>query len=266
MEQFETQRLRLRPWRKEDLEDFHRYCKDPEVGPNAGWKPHESLEESWSILKGWLTPTEEDEIWCIEEKASGKAVGSIGLHKEDRRPGVPACKMLGYVLARPCWGKGYMTEAVAPIIDHAFRREKLRLLSVNHFTFNDRSRRVIEKSGFQYEGTLRQGAVLHDGRVADLRCYSLLAWEYRLREAKKQGLSLRLPEELPQGEVTGSKPPGRGAPTPLPPSSGGSPMSSGWKRRLPTEPPCRKAGCPPPSTTWWTGRTTWPELWICAIT
>ena len=50
MEQFETQRLRLRPWRKEDLEDFHRYCKDPEVGPNAGWKPHESLEESWSIL------------------------------------------------------------------------------------------------------------------------------------------------------------------------------------------------------------------------
>lgn len=214
MEQFETQRLRLRPWRKEDLEDFHRYCKDPEVGPNAGWKPHESLEESGSILKGWLTPTEEDEIWCIEEKASGKAVGSIGLHKEDRRPGVPACKMLGYVLARPCWGKGYMTEAVAPLIDHAFRREKLRLLSVNHFTFNDRSRRVIEKSGFQYEGTLRQGAVLHDGRVADLRCYSLLAWEYRLREAQKQGLSLRLPEELPQGEVTGFETTWQGSPNP----------------------------------------------------
>ena len=214
MEQFETQRLRLRPWRKEDLEDFHRYCKDPEVGPNAGWKPHESLEESWSILKGWLTPTEEDEIWCVEEKASGKAVGSIGLHGEDRRPGVPACKMLGYVLARPCWGKGYMTEAVAPIIDHAFRREKLRLLSVNHFTFNDRSRRVIEKSGFQYEGTLRQGAVLHDGRVADLRCYSLLAWEYRLREAQKQGLSLRLPEELPQGEVTGFETTWQGSPNP----------------------------------------------------
>ena len=214
MEQFETQRLRLRPWRKEDLEDFHRYCKDPEVGPNAGWKPHESLEESWSILKGWLTPTEEDEIWCVEEKASGKAVGSIGLHKEDRRPGVPACKMLGYVLARPCWGKGYMTEAVAPIIDHAFRREKLRLLSVNHFTFNDRSRRVIEKSGFQYEGTLRQGAVLHDGRVADLRCYSLLAWEYRLQEAKKQGLSLRLPEELSQEEVTGFETTWQGSPNP----------------------------------------------------
>ena len=245
MEQFETQRLRLRPWRKEDLEDFHRYCKDPEVGPNAGWKPHESLEESWSILEGWLTPTEEDEIWCVEEKASGKAVGSIGLHGEDRRPGVPACKMLGYVLARPCWGKGYMTEAVAPIIDHAFRREKLRLLSVNHFTFNDRSRRVIEKSGFQYEGTLRQGAVLHDGRVADLRCYSLLAWEYRLREAKKQGLSLRLPEELPQGEVTGFETTWQGSPNPAAAFLRGKPYEQWLEETI-------------------THRTTVPEGWVPA--
>ena len=245
MEQFETQRLRLRPWRKEDLEDFHRYCKDPEVGPNAGWKPHESLEESWSILEGWLTPTEEDEIWCVEEKASGKAVGSIGLHGEDRRPGVPACKMLGYVLARPCWGKGYMTEAVAPIIDHAFRREKLRLLSVNHFTFNDRSRRVIEKSGFQYEGTLRQGAVLHDGRVADLRCYSLLAWEYRLREAQKQGLSLRLPEELPQGEVTGFETTWQGSPNPAAAFLRGKPYEQWLEETI-------------------THRTTVPEGWVPA--
>ena len=245
MEQFETQRLRLRLWWKEDLEDFHRYCKDPEVGPNAGWKPHESLEESWSILEGWLTPTEEDEIWCIEEKASGKAVGSIGLHGEDRRPGVPACKMLGYVLARLCWGKGYMTEAVVPIIDHAFRREKLRLLSVNHFTFNDRSRRVIEKSGFQYEGTLRQGAVLHDGRVADLRCYSLLAWEYRLREAQKQGLSLRLPEELPQGEVTGFETTWQGSPNPAAAFLRGKPYEQWLEETI-------------------THRTTVPEGWVPA--
>ena len=49
MKQFETQRLILRPWRIEDLEDFNHYCQDPEVGPNAGWKPHESLEESRAI-------------------------------------------------------------------------------------------------------------------------------------------------------------------------------------------------------------------------
>ena len=172
MKQFETQRLILRPWRIEDLEDFNHYCQDPEVGPNAGWKPHESLEESRAILEDWLRPDQEDELWCIEEKESGKAVGSVGLHSDGRRSGVPGCKMLGYVLAHFCWGQGYMTEAVAPVIDYAFREEKLRLLTVNHFSFNQRSRRVIEKSGFQYEGTLRQGAVLYDGRAVDLCCYS----------------------------------------------------------------------------------------------
>ena len=107
-----------------------------------------------------------------------------------------------------------MTEAVAPVIDYAFREEKLRLLTVNHFSFNQRSRRVIEKSGFQYEGALRQGAVLYDGRVVDLCCYPPLAWEYRLQEAQKQGLTLRLPEDLPQAEVVGHEAGWQGNPTP----------------------------------------------------
>lgn len=239
MKQFETQRLILRPWQLEDLEDFNHYCQDPEVGPNAGWKPHESLEESRAILEDWLRPDQEDELWCIEEKESGKAVGSVGLHSDGRRSGVPGCKMLGYVLAHFCWGQGYMTEAVAPVIDYAFREEKLRLLTVNHFSFNQRSRRVIEKSGFQYEGTLRQGAVLYDGRVADLCCYSLLAWEYRLREAQKQGLTLRLPEDLPQGEVTGFETTWQGNPNPAAAFLRGKPYETWLQEKITarTQPP-----------------------------
>lgn len=84
------------------------------MGPNAGWKPHESLEESRAILEDWLRPDQEDELWCIEEKESGKAVGSVGLHSDGRRSGVPGCKMLGYVLAHFCWGQGYMTRRPWP--------------------------------------------------------------------------------------------------------------------------------------------------------
>ena len=54
MDTIETPRLLLRPWKLEDLGDFNHYCQSPEVGPNAGWKPHESLEESQKILEGWL--------------------------------------------------------------------------------------------------------------------------------------------------------------------------------------------------------------------
>ena len=46
----ETERLILRPFEESDLDDFYEYAKNDNVGPNAGWKPHESKEESEKIL------------------------------------------------------------------------------------------------------------------------------------------------------------------------------------------------------------------------
>ncbi len=47
----ETDRLMLRPWREEDLEDFYRYASVPGVGEMAGWAAHENREQSAAILK-----------------------------------------------------------------------------------------------------------------------------------------------------------------------------------------------------------------------
>ena len=54
MKPIETERLLLRPWRLEDAADMYAYAKNPNVGPNAGWKPHESVEESKAILESWI--------------------------------------------------------------------------------------------------------------------------------------------------------------------------------------------------------------------
>ncbi len=194
MKPIETKRLWLRPWRMEDLEDFYGYCKDPVVGPMAGWKPHQSMEESRQKLAAWVDRA--GEMFAIEEKSSGQVIGSLGLEEAGRRPGVPGCKSLGYVLGRAWWGRGYMTEAVRAAMDYAFRVMKPRLLTVTHYTDNPRSQRVIEKSGFVYEGTLRSGTALFNGEVKDLCCYSLRAWEYWAMRAKEAGFSLVLPEEL----------------------------------------------------------------------
>lgn len=174
----ETPRLMLRPCRMEDLEVFHRYCANPQVGPNAGWKPHETLEESRKILEDWVKGSEQEGIWAIEEKNLGQMVGSIGLHMDGLRPGVPNCRMMGYALAQEQWGKGLMTEAAQALLRYAFDTLGLALVTINHYAYNARSRRVIEKCGFTYEGTLRQGVGLYDGRVEDLCCYSMTAVEY----------------------------------------------------------------------------------------
>lgn len=179
-----------------DLNDFHEYCRNPEVGPNAGWKPHESLEESQKILESWIGV---EEIWALELKENGKAVGSVGLHGDKKREDVPGCKMLGYVLSTDYWGKGLMTEAVRAVIDHVFRDQKLSLLSVCHYPFNRRSRRVIEKSGFHFEGLQRRGSVIYDGTVVDDCLYSMTRREYLAMRAG-EAYELRLPEEVGKAE------------------------------------------------------------------
>lgn len=68
MKPIETERLLLRPWRLEDAADMYAYAKNPNVGPNAGWKPHESVEESKAILESWMHSGEEEDIWAIVPK------------------------------------------------------------------------------------------------------------------------------------------------------------------------------------------------------
>lgn len=197
----ETERLRLRPWRMTDLEDFYHYAQNPEVGPWAGWKPHENIEESREILTRWVEGDGDDTNIALEYKPTGKAIGSIGIEVGGSRPNIPGCKSLGYVLGRDYWGQGLMSEAVHAALDYAFREMKLRLLTVNHYTINDRSRRVIEKAGFFYEGTLRNATAIYNGEERDLCCYSMRAWEYWRIRAKEAGFSLLLPEDLPQAEM-----------------------------------------------------------------
>lgn len=174
MKTLETERLILRTWNIDDLEDFYEYAKSPEVGPNAGWKPHESKEESASILNAFINS---GEVWAIELKENQKVIGSVGLHADKKRENVNS-KMLGYALSANYWGHGIMTEVVNSIIEFAFNELNIDVLSVYHYPFNMRSKRVIEKCGFRYEGTIRYASKLHDGTVVDDMCYSILKDEY----------------------------------------------------------------------------------------
>lgn len=197
MDIIETERLRLRPWRMEDLQDFYNYARNPDVGPWAGWKPHESIDESREILSRWVNNTDEKDIKiALEDKATGKVIGSIGIEPDGSRPNIEGSRSLGYVLSKDYWGQGLMTEAVSAAVDYAFRVLKLRLLTVTHYTINERSRRVIEKSGFTYEGTLRSGSTIYNGEERDLCCYSMRAWEYWCMRAKQAGFALELPENI----------------------------------------------------------------------
>ena len=170
METIHTERLTLRAWAETDAEDFYAYAKHPEVGLNGGWPPHQSQAESLETIRYFI---EAADIWAIVLKATGKVIGSVGLHKDNKRPNI-AVKELGFCLSADHWGQGFATEAAKAAITHGFHTMHLDLISTYHKTFNTRAKRVIEKCGFTHEGTLRQASKRYDGQIFDAACYSIL--------------------------------------------------------------------------------------------
>ncbi len=144
-----TERLTLRPWKLRDIDDMFAYAKDPEVGPNAGWLPHESKYHTVPILLKFI---EEKKTFAIEY--NGRAVGSLGIEKYDEAkfPELEdkKCRELGFVLAKECWGMGLMTEAVNAVIRYLFDEVGLDAILCGHFLHNRRSARVQEKCGFRH--------------------------------------------------------------------------------------------------------------------
>jgi len=175
METIETNRLRLREWTFDDGPELLALAKDPNVGPKAGWKPHESLEESIQIIN---TVFFAGTTWKIIDKKSGKIIGCIGLEDDKKRPEIKS-RELGYWLGRDFWNKGFMTEAAKAAIDYGFDKMELDIISVCTAPENKRSQKVIDKLGFSYEGTLRKAYRIYDGTDRDVLCYSITKEEWK---------------------------------------------------------------------------------------
>lgn len=99
----------------------------------------------------------------------GKAVGGIGLHLMDDT----SCKTakIGYWIGRPFWGRGIVTEALKLMTGYAFANFEISRLQATVYEGNVRSARVLEKAGYELEGTLKK-AIYKRGQLFDKWIYS----------------------------------------------------------------------------------------------
>lgn len=163
----ETERLILRPFKSDDLNDLYEYAKVDGVGEAAGWTHHKDVNESKEILTLFI---QEHRTFAITEKNSGKVIGSVGIERSgkiyERDFAGKNINEIGYVLSKDYWGKGLMTEAVKRVICYMFDELKCDCVTVGHFVKNDRSRRVIEKCRFRFYSdghyTVRWGEVFDE--------------------------------------------------------------------------------------------------------
>ena len=166
----ETVRLLIRPFQEEDADAFFACCQNPNLGNNAGWAPHKTIEESREILQNVFIGQEN--IWAMILKDTQQLIGSIGIVPDPKREN-PQVRMLGYWLDEAHWGKGYMTEAVQAILNYGFNELQLSLITANCYPHNKRSQQVLERNGFIYEGVLHQAELTYNGNIFDHLCYYL---------------------------------------------------------------------------------------------
>ncbi|HYT87964.1 MAG TPA: GNAT family N-acetyltransferase [Gemmataceae bacterium] len=152
-----TERLFLRPFREDDLDDLAALYADVEVmqflgegRPLAHVQTKERLER---MLRHWQE--HRFGIWALFAQASGDFVGRCGvayLH----RPGQPE---LAYTLARRYWNQGLASEAVARTVRHAF--EVLGLPRVVAFARveNVASQKVMTKIGMAFQEQSQYGGL-----------------------------------------------------------------------------------------------------------
>lgn len=118
-----------------------------------------------------MLSADEKETFAFAITVGGKAVGSISAFRQKNIHRQAA--ELGYYIAEEYWGQGIMTEAVRQICEYVFGESDIIRIYAEPFAYNAASCRVLEKAGFQYEGTLKSNAV-KNGKVIDMKMYALL--------------------------------------------------------------------------------------------
>ena len=166
------ERIVIRDLKYSDADDFYNYGKDPLVGPMAGWKPFPSKEVSDRILTNNMIGREMFAI-TIDDRL----IGTVSLYNNPYRKYNKA-KTLGFSLRSDYWNQGLMSEAVKLMISFVFRKTDCEILEVAHHTDNLRSKRVIEKCGFNYDGRFNKYKILYDGRLVDVDFYSMEKGDY----------------------------------------------------------------------------------------
>lgn len=189
-ERLETERLVLERLCHDtvDVLEYYRLCSRheaeiDEVTAFLTWDPHSTPKETKAFID------DVEQRWADAERAeylirpkpgedgAGAIAGAKGIGIDwDRRSGE-----LGTWLRKPFWGRGYSGERATALLELAFDRLDLELVSVGHLDGNEQSKRAIEKyveaHGGGYDGILRNWVPVGD-EVRDLHRYTITREQY----------------------------------------------------------------------------------------
>jgi len=162
-------RCTIRECRPSDAESLAKHANNRKVSINLRDRfpyPY-TVEDARSFLDRTISSDGPEKIFCID--IGGAAVGTIGIHVGQdvhRLTGE-----IGYWLGEEFWGRGIMSEILPIFVNYCFGKFSLRRIAAKTYANNVASARVLEKTGFIFEGRLRND-LIKDGQILDSLLYA----------------------------------------------------------------------------------------------
>lgn len=170
MSAIKTSNLLLRPINAADIYPVWKGLSHPEVTRYYAVS-FATLEET-KVQMEWYATIEKNRTgqwWAICDPGDQHLYGAIGFN--DIHP-VHHRAEIGFWLLPEYWGKGYIPEAASRIIKYAFEELELHRIYAYVETKNDNSKKVLQKLGFELEGTMKE-CEIKNGEWIDLEIYAI---------------------------------------------------------------------------------------------
>lgn len=177
MRKIETKRLIIRNWKLNDYLDIYELNSDEKVNPSAGCLVIKDMEKAKNMLNSLVNS---NLSFAIELKNENKVIGTIGMDEiiPDKSFENLKQRYIGYRLNSNYWDKGYATEATKYFIKYLFEELQLDLIWSSHFNFNNKSKNVLNKCGFNYKFSESKIVKALENRMVTELFYNMHKEEY----------------------------------------------------------------------------------------
>jgi|688.fasta_scaffold692080_2 ribosomal-protein-alanine N-acetyltransferase len=172
IESIETSRLILRKISQDDLLDIFEITSDSTITKFLTWEPHSDIEITKEFIKSVISKYDNANLpsqWGIVLKENSKLIGITGcsmINFEHKKAEISSLMNNAYS------SNGYMTEANNAVVDYLFQKGYHRIQAKVEVS-NLASSRMLEKSGFIYEGTFHDYLFLN-GSFRSFKYFSIL--------------------------------------------------------------------------------------------
>ena len=173
----ETERLILRRFEYTDDTAMLKYwIADEKIQSLYSEPVYSTKEEVKELLDIYIGSYEKPAYyrWAIIEKDCGECIGQIAYFLVDNKNHFAEIE---YCIGSKFQCRGYATEATKAVIAFGFDEINLHKVQICTKTINQPSKRVIEKCGLTYEGTLRDYFFMN-GEYVGRHYFSILRSEY----------------------------------------------------------------------------------------